>query len=547
MVALNNSNSYAFAYDPIKFAKILWPDVYFYSKQREIIYSVVEDDETLCVAGNELGKDFIAGFLVVYFFLTRGFNPKTRIPYPCRIVTTSAKDDHLRVLWGEIRNFVQTAKYPLTSDKGGPLIMKNQEIESLYQSGPLKGEKCPKSYVKGMVASSETMAALQGHHVPDVGDGIPKTFAVFDECSSVPDDYKRMINTWAKRKLMIGNAWECHNFFRHGIEGNPKTGDPGGNKPRKNGKGYHRRVIRIEATDSPNVRLGLAQEGSGKEPTGEVLVPGVKTWNQYQTDLATMDEVQICVSLRARFYKGTGVMMFPEHWIQECNRVAKAIRWEQRQAESMGVDTGEGVANTVWTVGDYKGIIKQISRKTPKTNEIIWDTIDLIKEYNVPPEKVLFDRGGGGKEHADRLRELGYDVQTIAFGESLTPDPETGIVPTEERMKRKEERYTYFNRRAQMYMQARSLMNPDRHDGESPYGIPLEYAELIRQLSPIPLTRDSEGRVKMIPKSRQGQKRKNGELTLEDLLGCSPDEADSFVLMVHGLLQETRVIEAGGL
>jgi hypothetical protein len=159
----------------------------------------------------------------------------------------------------------------------------------------------------------------------------------------------------------------------------------------------------------------------------------------------------------------------------------------------------------------------------------------------------LFDRGGGGKEHADRLRELGYDVQTIAFGESLTPDPETGIVPTEERMRRKEERYTYFNRRAQMYMQARSLMNPDRHDGESPYGIPLEYAELIRQLSPIPLTRDSEGRVKMIPKSRQGQKRKNGELTLEDLLGCSPDEADSFVLMVHGLLQETRVIEAGGL
>lgn len=41
--------------DPIKFAKLLWPDVTFYAKQREVIYSVLENDETFVPAGNMLG------------------------------------------------------------------------------------------------------------------------------------------------------------------------------------------------------------------------------------------------------------------------------------------------------------------------------------------------------------------------------------------------------------------------------------------------------------------------------------------------------------
>jgi hypothetical protein len=41
--------------DPIKFAKILWPDVSFYREQREIIYSVRDDEETFVSAGNMLG------------------------------------------------------------------------------------------------------------------------------------------------------------------------------------------------------------------------------------------------------------------------------------------------------------------------------------------------------------------------------------------------------------------------------------------------------------------------------------------------------------
>ena len=44
------------AIDPIRFAKFAWPDVVFYKEQVDIIYSVVENDETYVPAGNMLGR-----------------------------------------------------------------------------------------------------------------------------------------------------------------------------------------------------------------------------------------------------------------------------------------------------------------------------------------------------------------------------------------------------------------------------------------------------------------------------------------------------------
>lgn len=41
--------------DPMRMAKEFWPDVTFYKQQKEIIYSVVENRETVVIAGNKLG------------------------------------------------------------------------------------------------------------------------------------------------------------------------------------------------------------------------------------------------------------------------------------------------------------------------------------------------------------------------------------------------------------------------------------------------------------------------------------------------------------
>lgn len=134
--------------DPLRFARLFWPDVTFYRQQMDIIYSVRDNDETFVPAGNMLGKDFVGGFICLWFFLTR---------HPVRVVTTSVKDDHLRVLWGEIGRFIQTCRAPLLYKDGGPLIARHRDIRKI-----VRGEVCQISYLLGMV--SEKGEGMAGHH-----------------------------------------------------------------------------------------------------------------------------------------------------------------------------------------------------------------------------------------------------------------------------------------------------------------------------------------------------------------------------------------------
>lgn len=210
--------------DPIKLAKLLWPHVSFYNKQKEILYSVVECDETFVTAGHMLGKDFIAGYIALWFFLTRS---------PCRIVTTSADYAQLEsVLWGEIRRFIQTSKYPLEFSSGGPLVVNHLHIRKVVRQVHNMGintrltknadAKQPVvdalSYLVGRVAAKGE--GLQGHHIADIGDGVPRTLFIADEASGVDDLSYRASSTWANRKLVIGNPYPCPgSFFEKGVEG----------------------------------------------------------------------------------------------------------------------------------------------------------------------------------------------------------------------------------------------------------------------------------------------------------------------------------------
>lgn len=220
----------AIVVDPMRLAALLWPHVKFYDKQRDIIYSVVENFETDVIAGNMLGKDFVAAFIALWFFLTR---------HPVRIVTTSA--DHMQlesVLWGEIRRFIQESRVPLTAREGGPVVANHLHLrKALRPAGHLvavpslgpdgrperrtgfKGapyELCGLSYCIGRVAAKGE--GMLGHHVADTGDGIPRTLMIADEASGVDDDTWLIPDTWAKRKLAIGNPYPCQNFFRKAYE-----------------------------------------------------------------------------------------------------------------------------------------------------------------------------------------------------------------------------------------------------------------------------------------------------------------------------------------
>lgn len=176
--------------------KLYWPNVRFYDKQWEIIRSVEQNDVTVVPAGHQLGKDFVTGFIALAYFLV---HPEVRI------ITTSVKDDHLRVLWGEIGRFMQTAEFPLLEEEGGPFKVNHRDIRKL-----VNGEYHPISYLRGMV--SQKGEGMAGHHAAN-------TLLIIDEASGVDNEVFERGSSWAKKMLIIGNPYPCgaHHFFYKGV------------------------------------------------------------------------------------------------------------------------------------------------------------------------------------------------------------------------------------------------------------------------------------------------------------------------------------------
>ena len=498
-----------FQNDPILFQKMFWPDILLTRHQREIMYSLRDNDETYVPAGNDLGKDFISAFAVLWFFCSRR---------PARVVTTSVKWDQLNdVLWGEIRRFLDT------TDRKLPIRYNEMHIRQVRDDGLA----VPLSEVRGQCISKGE--SLLGRHLPH---DIARTLCIFDEASGIEDSVYESSTTWAHKILVIGNCYPCSNFFFRGITG--------GDLKSPTHEHYFRKVIRITAEESPNVRLAKAEIAAGKKPSGRCLVPGILDYNTYVNRRQFWDPIRQCIGLDGEFYVGPGVLLFPPEWLNLAEQQALELRGKHRKGVTMGIDTAEGGDSTVWCVLDELGIVDIVSKKTPDTSVIMGETLALMLLWSVDPDNVFFDRGGGGKEHADYMRRAGHKVNTVAFGEAATAQKQRGMKTLNKRLDDDEVRYTYKNRRAEMYNLTSLRLNPEE---PGQLAIPQKYTELRRQLAPVPRLYDGEGRLELPPKRKQ---RGSDKETMADLVGCSPDEADALVLAVYGLVKKHSRPVAGG-
>lgn len=501
----------------------LWPRVDFYDKQWEMIDSAENNSQTYVYAGNGLGKDFVIAFIVLATFLK-----SLKLGKTCRILTTSVKEEHLDVMWGEIGRFIMTAEYPLLANKGGPLVVNNLEIRRASE----QDSKNPLSYLKGMVAG-QNMDAFAGHHAE-------VTLGVGDEGSGLDDLVLNKMQGWAKRLMFIGNPNPCNNFYYRNIKG--------GDLPRNDGSGtFFRKVIRIRALDSPSVRYSLAQKRAGLKVTDEEIVPGVITYGKYLEALATWDELKLYAGIHAEFYEGASLRLFPVDWLNEAEGRA-AMLPKMRKAKGGGCDPAEGGDKTALAAVDEYGLIALEVHKTPNTDDVVNLAIDFIKRWEIPPDRFVFDRGGGGKQHADRMYAMRsaagnrlFPVRSVGFGESITLPVKYGIHNVPTRREVSEERYEYKNRRAQMYGELSEAMDPGLPGLR--FAIPAVYSELRRQLSFMPKRFDQEGRMFMIPK--QNPKDPDDPETLIKLIGHSPDEADAVALAYHGMRHKGTTVTIG--
>jgi hypothetical protein len=239
--------------------------------------------------------------------------------------------------------------------------------------------------------------------------------------------------------------------------------------------------------------------------------------------------------------------LYPSAWLDRAAEIAASLP-SRSKGLAMGVDPAEGGDKSAWVIVDKQGVVDLLSLQTPDTTKVVEMTRSLIRNYGIPHERVIFDRGGGGKQHADRLWELGYKVRTVGFGESVVPDPrkQRCLAPWEERLGQREDRYAYRNRRSEMYWLLRELLQPV--DGKPGFGIPAEYRNLRAELAPIPLTYDGEGRFDLLPKHKGSKAAADSKIqTLTEIIGHSPDEADALCLAIWGMLRTPVRPKAGAM
>jgi hypothetical protein len=176
------------------------------------------------------GKDYVAGYVC-----TRFFSRYAHLYGGCRVVTTSVRDDHLRVLWGEISRFIQLYDNPFHQNpklideygldmsaaardsliqsprrldvrEGGSLLILHRDIRHVLCTGRVH----PTSYMIGI--TSKMGEGMAGHHAAH-------TLFVGDEASGISDIAYEQARGWLKRSLIFGNPNDCQNFYRKAVEG----------------------------------------------------------------------------------------------------------------------------------------------------------------------------------------------------------------------------------------------------------------------------------------------------------------------------------------
>ncbi len=329
-------------------------------------------------------------------------------------------------------------------------------------------------------------------------------------------------------------------------------------------KKYLRKIIRIRAEDSPNVRRARYEIDNGLPPTGkhwvqrddkwvfEDVVPGVLSWEQYVIRRKSWDKVRQCVGLDAAFYRGAELLLYPPEWLNLAERRWELLRGQKRIAKGIGIDPAEGGDSTSMGAVDEWGLIELVSRKTPDTDDIPREAAAFMKRHKLfdKPERVCFDRGGGGKQHADRMRKQGLRVRTVGFGENMTDDPKAGTKTVSAKRNEREGRYEFKNRRAQLFGELSEWLDPGISDDGPRFALPPpsygdEYVKLRHEMAPIPKTYTKEGTLYLLPKHHDPSRPRENQVTLVSLIGWSPDRLDAVTLAAHAMLHDAPVVRAG--
>ena len=426
---------------PVEFASDVL-GVRLWSKQEEVLDSLLKHRRVAVKSGNGLGKGFCAAVAVLWFLHAHQDG--------AIVLSTAPTFRQVRhILWRQVHRLYRPAAQTL----GGKMLDTRWEIAD-------------DRYAMGLSADSADQ--FQGFHSPNM-------FIVVDEAEGVSDEIYEAIESVMTSAgpllLLIGNPTTVSGAFRRAFHEEREL--------------YH--TITISALDSPNVRTGRAE------------VPGLTTarWVEERRRIWGEDNP---------IYRARVLGEFPDQaedtLISLTDIEAAAGKFGIVNAE-YGNEGSPPFQNSTFKTPNSEGVVLAVDvarfgsdssvilKRRGQTVENIqtfrkMDTMQLtgwvaaaIRECN--PDRVYVDEIGVGAGVVDRLKEQGFPVRGVNVARAAQQD---GV---------------FANLRAEGYWRLRELFSAGQ------IIIPADN-QLIGELAALRYSFDSQGRIHMESKDAMRQR-----------------------------------------
>jgi len=472
----------AYPNDPVGFARDIL-GINLWSRQREIVESIIHHNKVAVVSGHKLGKSTSLAVLALWFYCS----------FPdARVVITAVTDGQVnRVIWREIKRFCRKSKVPIPGAK---------EINVLARSGLTNPETY--SEIRGYTASEpEAIAGTSGSHI----------LYLVDEASGVKDEIFEAIEGnragGSASTFLISNPTRADGEFYWAFNKKSKTAIKDA--------GYHN--IHIASWESPNCTGEWQQLGD--KPIKGLAMPG---WIDQRKREWGEDSPQYLIRVAGKFAVAEAAKIIPLTLIGESNKAWEATK-EQPLPKGrlyIGVDpAGDGLG------GDESGfcarignrVLELVARSGLSPQQHIDQIESLIAKYRrVGPEPavVLESEGETGARVYAAAREYVDATNKFRLVRLRTSD------------KAIRQRETFDRIRDEMWSIAR---------------------QWLRDGGMIPMHPKLEDDLHAPEFYSAGNKLKvTSKKDLRKLLGRSPDVGDAFVMSLWEPLALRQEDDAGG-
>jgi hypothetical protein len=371
--------------DPVEFARLFLPDYGEpWSRQVEILRSVVRYRTTVVYSGNMIGKSWTTAILIIWWLMTR--------PDALVVVTGASQQTVGSIVWKELRRALDAAVLPF----GGRL---SQGIKA----SPAFAEVVPGWQALGFATTGVERAS--GQHARHL-------LVVVDEASGVDEDiWSALDSLGASRMVLFGNPIRSDGPFIASI----RQAD----KDRRDGIPDAEAInaIRVPSTESPHAAWDRSPWGLADRP-----------WLEGMTRKYGINSLWVKSHIKAEIPTTSADILIPQSMLDYL--LAQPVPQRPpghpiHNTRRIACDLSEGVGrdSTCVLVRDDWGVLECVVSAGLGLPEAAALIGKMANQWRVQPGRVTYDRGGIGKNMDNHLRRLGLEGAIPYIGAGSPTDP----------------------------------------------------------------------------------------------------------------------------